>query len=55
MQFHHIGIVVKNLEYGKTEIIKFVDISSISDEVVDQKIGVKKGNFQHFIEMVESC
>lgn len=41
MQFHHIGIVVKNLEYGKTEIIKFVDISSISDEVVDQKIGVK--------------
>lgn len=41
MQFHHIGIVVKNLEYGKSEIVKFVDIVSISDEVIDQEIGVK--------------
>tara|TARA_X000000950_G_scaffold203876_1_gene245421 strand:- start:979 stop:1386 length:408 start_codon:yes stop_codon:yes gene_type:complete len=40
-KFHHIGIFVKDLEYGKSEIKKFIDISSVSDEIVDELIGVK--------------
>ena len=39
--FHHIGIFVKNLEYGKIEISKFIEISSTSDEIIDEEIGVK--------------
>ena len=39
--FHHLGIFVKNLEYGQIEISKFIEISSTSDEIIDEEIGVK--------------
>jgi len=41
MEFHHIGIFVKDLQFGKSEISKFVDIVSISDEVIDEDMGVR--------------
>lgn len=41
MQFHHIGIFVKDLDYGIAEISKFVNIASFSDTVEDHGIGVK--------------
>ena len=40
-KFHHIGIFVKDLEYGKSEISKFIDIVSVSNEIVDEQMGVK--------------
>ena len=39
--FHHIGIFVKDLEYGKLEISKFVDVASVSNEIVDEDMGVR--------------
>ena len=41
MEFHHIGIFVKDLDFGKKEISKFVNITSISEEIKDNEIGVK--------------
>lgn len=40
-KFHHIGIFVKDLEYGKLEISKFIEIVSASSEIVDEQMGVK--------------
>ena len=39
--FHHIGIFCKNLEFGKLEISKFINIASISNEIIDEGIGVR--------------
>lgn len=41
MEFHHIGIFVKNIDFGKSELSKFIDISSVSKEVEDDEIGVR--------------
>ena len=39
--FHHIGIFVKDLDFGIEEMSKIVDVSSISDEILDEEIDVK--------------
>lgn len=41
MQFHHIGIFVKDLEHGKSELSKFLNISYVSEQIDDAHIGVK--------------
>ena len=41
MKFNHIGIFVKDLDFGILEISRFVNIKSISDTVEDVGIGVK--------------
>jgi len=40
-KFHHIGIFVRDLEHGKSEISKFINIASISNEILDEQMGVK--------------
>lgn len=41
MEFHHIGIFVKSLEFGTLEISKFINIASKSEMFEDEIIGVK--------------
>ena len=41
MYFHHIGIFVKDLEFGMIEISKFLKITSVSEQINDANIGVK--------------
>ena len=40
MEFHHIGIFVKSLEFGTLEISKFINIASKSEMFEDEIIGV---------------
>jgi methylmalonyl-CoA/ethylmalonyl-CoA epimerase len=40
-KFHHIGIFVRDLEHGKSEISKFINIASISNEILDEQMGIK--------------
>tara|TARA_B100001564_G_scaffold343613_1_gene340373 strand:+ start:210 stop:614 length:405 start_codon:yes stop_codon:yes gene_type:complete len=40
-RFHHIGIFVKNLDFGKKELSKFIKVASSSDEIIDEGMGVK--------------
>jgi methylmalonyl-CoA/ethylmalonyl-CoA epimerase len=41
MDFHHIGIFVKNLEFGMIELSKFLKITYVSEQINDADIGVK--------------
>ena len=40
-KFHHIGIFVKNLDFGKKEISRFNKVASSSSEIIDEEMGVK--------------
>ena len=41
MEFHHIGIFVKDLDFGMSELSKFISIASIGEQIEDEGIGVK--------------
>ena len=41
MDFHHIGIFVKSLNFGISEIAKIINITSMSDKIEDDGLGVK--------------
>jgi methylmalonyl-CoA/ethylmalonyl-CoA epimerase len=39
--FHHIGIFVKDLNFGKKILSKIFNVVSASEEIIDENIGVK--------------
>ena len=41
MNFHHIGIFVKSLKFGISEISKFINIEHKSEKIIDELIGVE--------------
>lgn len=42
MNFHHLGIIVKDLEYGEYHLKNFCNLKRISKKIIiDKKIGVK--------------
>jgi methylmalonyl-CoA/ethylmalonyl-CoA epimerase len=40
-KFHHIGIFVKDLDYGRSEMSKFIQVSQESEIIIDENLGVK--------------
>ena len=41
MKFHHIGIIVSNIDLGKNFLEDLYPITKISRTIIDKKIGVK--------------
>jgi hypothetical protein len=41
LNFHHIGIFVKSLDFGYSQMSKFINIGSTSQKIEDEVIGVE--------------
>lgn len=57
MNFHHIGIIVKDLKLGELELKKFSNLRRVSKKIIiDKKIGVKilflKSTHHPLIELI---
>ena len=36
--FHHIGLFVKNIEYGLNKLSELIDIKEVEDKIVDDEL-----------------